>query len=135
MVALRPTHYFYLSPRLGMRRTAPMIKVNDKLKHLARTLADWAADKSVTIFLFGSRVRGDHRPDSDVDIFVQFGDMTKGTAVWWTEQNSEDFASLKGRLPGPLKILDANAPLVLSVKKAEVVYRDRNVVCVLLPRA
>ena len=111
-----------------------MIKVNDKLQHLARTLADWAADKSVTIFLFGSRVRGDHRPDSDVDIFVQFGDMTEATAVWWTEQNSEDFASLKGRLPGALKILDANAPLVLSVKKAEVVYRDRNVVCVSLPR-
>src|SRR5947208_499680 len=29
---------------------APMVKVNYKLKHLARTLADWAADKPVTIF-------------------------------------------------------------------------------------
>jgi predicted nucleotidyltransferase len=45
-----------------------MIKVNDEVKQLARTLADWAADKSVTVFLFGSRVRGDHRPDSDVDV-------------------------------------------------------------------
>jgi predicted nucleotidyltransferase len=35
-----------------------MIKVNDEVKQLARTLADWAADKSVTVFLFGSRVRG-----------------------------------------------------------------------------
>jgi hypothetical protein len=26
-----------------------MIKVNNKLKHLARTLADWAADKSVVL--------------------------------------------------------------------------------------
>ena len=50
-----------------------MIKVNDEVKQLARTLADWAADKSVTVFLFGSRVRDDHRPDSDVDVFVQFG--------------------------------------------------------------
>jgi hypothetical protein len=41
--------------------------------------------------------------------------MTEGTAVWWTEQNSEDFAGLKARLPGPLRILDANAPLVPSV--------------------
>jgi predicted nucleotidyltransferase len=39
-----------------------MIKVNDEVKQLARALADWAADKSVTVFLFGSRVRGDHRP-------------------------------------------------------------------------
>jgi len=57
-----------------------MIKVNDEVKQLARALADWAADKSVTVFLFGSRVRGDHRPDSDVDVFVQFGAMTEGTA-------------------------------------------------------
>jgi hypothetical protein len=28
---------------------APMIKVNDEVKQLARTLADWAADKSVTV--------------------------------------------------------------------------------------
>jgi len=26
-----------------------MIKVNDEVKQLARTLADWAADKSVTV--------------------------------------------------------------------------------------
>jgi predicted nucleotidyltransferase len=111
-----------------------MIKVNDEVKQLARALADWAADKSVTVFLFGSRVRGDHRPDSDVGVFVQFGAMTEGTAVWWTEQNSEDFAGLKARLPGPLRILDANAPLVPSVTKGKVVYRDRNVICVSLPR-
>jgi len=111
-----------------------MIKVNDEVKQLARALADWAADKSVTVFLFGSRVRGDHRPDSDVDVFVQFRAMTEGTAVWWTEQNSEDFAGLKARLPGPLRILDANAPLVPSVTKGKVVYRDRNVICVSLPR-
>jgi len=110
-----------------------MSKVNDDLRQLARTLADWAADKSVTVYLFGSRVRGDHRPNSDVDIFVQQGKATRETAVWWTAQNSEDFASLKAKLPGPLKILDNNAPIVPSIMKAEVVYQDRNVVCVLLP--
>src|SRR5262245_45346831 len=81
----------------------PMSKVNDDLRQLARTLADWAADKSITVYLFGSRVRGDHRPDSDVDIFIQQGKATRETAVWWTVQNSEDFASLKAKLPGPLK--------------------------------
>ena len=111
-----------------------MTNVDNHLKQLARIVADWAADKPITVFLFGSRVRGDHRSDSDVDVFVQFGEMTQGTAVWWTEQNSEDFAGLKARLPGTLKILDANAPLAPSVMKSKVVHRDRNVVCVLLPR-
>ena len=95
-----------------------MIKVNDEVKQLARTLADWAADKSVTVFLFGSRVRGDHRPDSDVDVFVQFGAMTEGTAVWWTEQNSEDFAGLKARLPGPLRILEPTSRSSPRLRKA-----------------
>jgi predicted nucleotidyltransferase len=112
-----------------------MGKVNEDVKQLARTLADWAADKSVTVFLFGSRVRGDHRSNSDVDIFVQQGSVTRETAVWWTVQNSENFASLRALLPGPLKILDAHAPLVPSVMKGKVIYRDRNVVCVsMLPK-
>jgi predicted nucleotidyltransferase len=110
-----------------------MSKVNDDLRQLARTLADWAADKSVTVYLFGSRVRGDHRPDSDVDIFFQQGKATREAAVWWTVQNSEDFASLRARLPGKLKVLEAHAPLVSSVLEGKVIYRDGNVVCVLLP--
>jgi predicted nucleotidyltransferase len=110
-----------------------MIKVNDNLRQLAHTFADWAAGKSVTVYLFGSRVRGDHRPDSDVDIFIQHGKATRETAVWWTVQNSEDFASLKAKLPGPLKILDNNAPIIPSIIKAEVVHQDQNVFCVLLP--
>jgi len=118
---------------LGLAIGTPIERVNDDLKQLARTLAEWAADKSVTVFLFGSRVRGDHRPDSDVDIFVQRENVTRETTAWWTAQNLEDFASLKHRLPGPLKILDVNAPIVRSVIKGEVVYQDRNVVCVSLP--
>jgi len=125
-VTLRPTQ------RLD-EMDGPMSKVNDDLRQLARTLADWAADKSVTVYLFGSRVRGDDRADSDVDIFIQRGKATRETAVWWTVQNSEDFASLRARLPGKLKVLDAHAPLVPAVLEGKVIYRDGNVVCILLP--
>ena len=108
--------------------------VAQELRDLAAVLADWCTPApAATLFLFGSRVRGDHRPDSDVDIFIQWGKVTRETAEWWAAQNSEDFASLKAKLPGPLKILDNNAPIVPSIMKAEVVYQDRNVVCVLLP--
>jgi predicted nucleotidyltransferase len=131
--ALRVLVYLCRDSRLLAEVDAPMSKVNDDLRQLARTLADWAADKSVTVYLFGSRVRGDHRPDSDVDIFVQQGKATRETAVWWTVQNSEDFASLRAQLPGKLKVLEAHAPLVPSVLEGKAIYRDGNVVCVLLP--
>src|SRR5215467_6388024 len=50
-------HSCYVPPSGGVSRRqlvlpggrAPMIKVNDEVKQLARTLADWAADKSVTV--------------------------------------------------------------------------------------
>jgi predicted nucleotidyltransferase len=46
----------------------PPPTVSNDLKDLARLLADWAAPASgVTVYLFGSRVRGDHKADSDVD--------------------------------------------------------------------
>jgi Nucleotidyltransferase domain len=46
------------------------MNASDELKALAATLAGWARDRCLTIFLYGSQVRGDHRPDSDVDIHI-----------------------------------------------------------------
>jgi predicted nucleotidyltransferase len=44
------------------------------LQELAARMADWAHTHSVfTIYLFGSRVRGDHRPDSDLDVIFDLG--------------------------------------------------------------
>src|SRR5439155_4441739 len=41
-----------------------------ELEALAETLAEWIspAPGIPAVYLFGSRVRGDHRPDSDVDV-------------------------------------------------------------------
>ena len=45
-------------------------------KAIARLLADWASPApGVTIYFFGSRVRGDHGPASDVDVCIQFGQV------------------------------------------------------------
>jgi hypothetical protein len=46
------------------------ILMNNELEALAEILAEWidSAPAIPTVYLFGSRVRGDHRPDSDVDI-------------------------------------------------------------------
>jgi predicted nucleotidyltransferase len=52
--------------------------VNDEggrgvLKALAETLARWLEPAGGFVaYVFGSRVRGDHRPDSDVDVRIFF---------------------------------------------------------------
>lgn len=40
---------------------------------IARVLAEWAERKPLVkrVFIFGSRVRGDHKADSDIDIAVE----------------------------------------------------------------
>jgi uncharacterized protein len=35
------------------------------------------AEGATSLYLFGSRARGDHRPDSDVDVFVEYDEHKK----------------------------------------------------------
>ena len=109
--------------------------VFSELKDLARLLADWAAPApGVTVYLFGSRVRGDHGPTSDVDVCFQWRDRVgDGDVRWWTINNEEDFAAIKPKLPGPLKILEQADAWYQRVVAADVVHQDRNVRCVWLP--
>lgn len=104
---------------------------SEELKTLAAILADWASPiPTATLYLYGSRVRGDHRPDSDVDVSVRFTKYTDAEVGWWTENNQEEFASINSKLPGPLQILEQDDPITLQVYAAPEVYRDRNVRCV-----
>jgi predicted nucleotidyltransferase len=102
----------------------------DELKRVAATLANWAAAvPTITIYFYGSRVRGDHRNDSDVDVSIEFTG-TDDEVDWWRRNNETDFSEINLRLPGPLQILDESDPLVNSIRSARRVYQDRNVVCV-----
>jgi Polymerase beta, Nucleotidyltransferase len=69
--------------------------MNRELRALAEILADWIepAPGVPVIYLFGSRARGDHRPDSDVDgrLFLdEWRDVTMADMKWWDEQNETD---------------------------------------------
>jgi predicted nucleotidyltransferase len=112
--------------------------VNDKpLKALVQVLVDWAAGKTATVYLFGSRVRGDHRPDSDVDIAVGLEFADNETHQWWMQNHGNEFECLKSQLRTRLHIHDPDDdPEVLRwVKSGQVVYKKENVVCVrLAPR-
>jgi predicted nucleotidyltransferase len=81
---------------------------NMDLHTLASILAEWAdpAPGIPAVYLFGSRVRGDYRPDSDVDVrlFLNQWLGDDATTLWWMQQNETDFAALKAQLPGPLAI-------------------------------
>jgi predicted nucleotidyltransferase len=61
----------------------------DELTKLVLTLAKWLEPAGgFKAYLFGSRVRGDHRSDSDVDVRIFLMDCKPDAAgtVWWTEQ-------------------------------------------------
>lgn len=79
----------------------------DELRALAETLAKWLEPAGgFKAYLFGSRVRGDHKPDSDVDVRIILEECKPDAAgmKWWSEQNMTDFAAIKSQLPGPLAI-------------------------------
>lgn len=107
------------------------------LKRLAATLAEWSAGTNFTIYLFGSRVRGDHRLDSDVDVVIPLPTAPADVDVlWWSAINNDLFASIDAKLPGKLHILENTDPLacrVVDTGKQSVFMRDRNVICVWLP--
>jgi hypothetical protein len=115
--------------------------MNAGLASLADILADWLepAPNIPVVYLFGSRVRGDHRPDSDVDVRVlinEWRNLDRRDMDWWGKENDTDFAALKGQLPGPLSLHreqsdDADAAIMQGRKTPVMVYR--RIVCVWTP--
>jgi hypothetical protein len=118
------------------------------LSALAETVARWVdeVEDVPAVYLFGSRVRGDHRPDSDVDLCLvmdEWGGGDAGTA-WWIRQNEAGFADLKAVLPGPLPGRDGHPhrddhdPALRWVREARadpsrIVLQVRKAVCLWTP--
>jgi predicted nucleotidyltransferase len=107
------------------------------LKALADAVSTWVDEVSGVkeIYIFGSRVRGDHRPDSDVDIRVFVDQLANDTqtTVWWTDQHATCFADLKVLLPGPLGMHDRSENFDKDIlNQLNVVLTVRKAVCVWL---
>lgn len=90
--------------------------------HIQGILREWAAKKPLInkIFLYGSRIAGNNKPDSDLDIAIELDpkefqdeDKSDGTATWievadgWKEE-------LEGILDYAIHLekLDTNSPTV-----------------------
>lgn len=81
-------------------------------QQIGEILSEWAKGKPLVkrIFLFGSRVRGDNRPDSDIDIAVeldpvafQCADDSGGLATWMFETQGWKGA-LQKLIPIPVQL-------------------------------
>ena len=115
--------------------------MDEELKALAAILDNWIAPAPAvpSVYLFGSRVRGDHRPDSDVDVRLflnDWKDACPATMQWWNEQNETNFAGVKARLPGPLSIhrdSPDNADAAIREGAKNPVMTVGRVVCVWTP--
>lgn len=72
------------------------------LDELMDILAEWAADAPITVYVYGSRVRGDHRPDSDVDLYAEYftGQEDAGNE-WYERQRADNYSELRKWLPWP----------------------------------
>lgn len=119
-----------------------MAKVSDEIVDdaeligLATTLSNWIAGMPCieTLYLFGSRVRGDHRKDSDVDVHVEFDHAYSLES--WIQENDDEFRQINSRLPGVLKLhqdrTDAVVPKVKAAAQSPKLVVNK-VICVVLP--
>jgi predicted nucleotidyltransferase len=116
------------------------------LTELAEILASWVDPVGGVpeLYLFGSRVRGDHRPDSDVDVRLYperlNHDADHATARWWMEQNASKFAEVQVRLPGRLDLgrnrMDWSNKVdreIMAARGREPILVCRKVVCLWTP--
>jgi predicted nucleotidyltransferase len=67
-----------------------------QIEHLAQILDDWVAPTPTipSVYLFGSRVRGDHRPDSDVDVRLfldEWRALDVASVRWWSSRTPRIF--------------------------------------------
>lgn len=106
---------------------------------LISTLADWADTIPAisSVILFGSRARGDHRADSDVDLRIEFDyGGSQEDFQGWLLADARGFADLKIRLPGPLSLHqddDDVVILLIQEARAQPLLSMRKVICVATP--
>jgi predicted nucleotidyltransferase len=108
------------------------------LPGIMNVLADWADPLPLArVCVFGSRVRGDHRDDSDLDLALELDSHPSSEQVSrWTAENATDFSALKAALGVPLSIhieqWDCAWPAIRRAAK-QPVLRDRKILAIITP--
>ena len=119
---------------------AGIVVANPGLVRLTSVVADWASEARLAeVYLYGSRVRGDHDADSDVDLCFAFPARDVAVMAWWELNCLTRFALLELKLGKRVHALYPDDPIGETVRQAafdpeRVAHRDRNVTCVWLPK-
>lgn len=99
----RQAYHEVITAALDALEQAPVVEPGQLdpvvARHRDQILKAVKANKGVRAWLFGSRARGDARPDSDVDLLVE---MAPGSSLWnlggmWTD--------LESALPVPFNLV------------------------------
>lgn len=97
-----------------------MIGITDADKTV---IVQWATERPIVkrVYLYGSRARGDHRPDSDIDLAIEMVgknlEARYGAWMFWDKGNRK---GLTLQLPYPVQLewYDPEEPMLETVSPA-----------------
>lgn len=81
------------------------------IEALKRYDADLRANGATGLFIFGSRVRGGNRPDSDLDLFIDYDPATRVPNMFRLMQLEEEISRTLG-IPVTITTRNALHPLM-----------------------
>lgn len=117
-----------------------------ELKEIGKIIAAWAlhVPEIATVYLYGSRVKGTHREDSDLDIAIEFdqriiaaAENAEGMTTWFLKRR-EWQKQLQNRLPMEVQLewLHPEKTKIVATGIAEasrVVYKKQRGRCLPAP--
>lgn len=112
------------------------------LKSLANVIAQWADQRPAVeqVYIFGSHVRGDARPDSDLDLAIDFvQNLTTEATSDWTQHSQVVGEKLKAALGGTQVSLhtkkdDAAWPAIRKAARDPVLIVGKVICCETPPK-
>lgn len=110
-------------------------QIPTRLEDLVEELLPWASlMPTIRFYIYGSRVRGDHRPDSDVDVYFDTSYAALKDRLELQIQETDDHFRLPQKYRRRIWNQSKRHPeLCDRIRSAPVKYQKGNILCVYLP--
>ena len=95
-------------------------------ERLSKIISPWAAslDYRIRVYFFGSRLKGTHKQDSDLDLAIEFLDLPIDSEVVWydvEDQWTKELSALTGLNARPQVLNEHSEPVNTYVKECSVI--------------